>query len=431
MKTLTAFGCIGIALAIAAPAFAQRTDRISVGTGGVQGSADSYAPSITADGRFVAFYSEANDLVPGDLNGTGDVFVRDRVLRTTELVSLSSSGQQGDAGSSYPSISPEGTFVAFMSTAGNLVAGDTDGAWDVFLRDLVHGTTQRISVDPAGQQPDGLSINPYISAGGRFVSFCSYATDLVSGDTNGVQDFFVRDVIHGTTTRVDVDANGVQADLGAAFGAISYDGHFAVFESNATNLVPGDTNGKGDVFVKELATGAITRVNVDSNGVQANGSATYATISSTGRYVVFGSQATNLVPFDTNGTYDVFLHDLVTGTTTLVGAASDGTQANGYTSRGNISDDGRYVAFKSLATNLAPGDTNGAMDIFVRDLVRGITVRVSVSANGAQGNSFSSEPLISPDGRSVAFYSEANNLVPFDTNGAWDVFVVSLANVHP
>ena len=253
----------------------------------------------------------------------------------------------------------------------------------------------------------------------------------------GIASILVQFLVAAAATAQDpmtlcsVDSNGVLANATCWEQAISGDGRFVSFTSRASNLVPNDNNGWFDIFVHDLVTAATERVNVDSRGQQANLAAAYATISADGRYVVFGSMATNLAPSDTNPAMDVFVRDRLTGSTSMVDFSSSGEQANNYTSRGTISADGRYLAFKSTADNLVPGDTNGLMDIFVRDLEKGITRRVSVSSVGAQADGFSSEPTISADGRHVAYYSEAVDLVEHDTNWRWDVFVASPARLEP
>jgi Tol biopolymer transport system component len=410
------------------------TERVSVDSAGNQGNSSSGSPALSADGRFVAFASYATNLVPGDTNGIDDVFVYDRQTGITERISVDSAGNEGNGSSRIPSISADGRFVAFFSYATNLVAGDTNGAPDVFVHDRLTGTTERVSVDSAGIQGDSSSWSPSLSADGRFVAFESYATHLVPGDTNlcsdgrttfPCNDVFVHDRETGITERVSVDSAGTQGDGGSSNPAISADGRFVAFASGATNLVPEDTNGWGDVFVHDRETGTTQRVSVDSAGIQGNGSSTSPSISADGRFVAFGSGATNLVPGDTNGRGDVFVRDRGTGTTERVSVDSAGNQGNGSSGSGGpaISADGRFVAFGSGATNLVPGDTNLRDDVFVRDRGTGTTERVSVDSFARQGNGWSFDPAISADGRFVAFFSYATNLVPGDTNGVEDVFV--------
>jgi Tol biopolymer transport system component len=346
--------------------------------------------------------------------------------RVVQRVSLASDGSQATGPSSGSPISADGRFIAFQSAATDLVPGDTNGLVDVFVHDRLTGQTTRVSVASDGTQATGGSVSPALSADGRFVAFFSDAPNLVPGDTNGLFDVFVHDRLTGETTRVSVASGGAQATGGDSLNAVlSADGRFVAFASEATNLVPGDTNGATDVFVRDRLTGQTTRVSVASDGAQATGTSFFPAISGDGRFVAFDSDATNLVPFDTNGFSDVFVRDRLTGETTRVSVASGGAQATGGGSRRPaLSGDGRFVVFDSGATDLVPGDTNGLMDIFVHDRLTGQTARVNVSAGGAQATGGdSSTPALAADGRFVAFPSLATNLVPDDTGGFADVFV--------
>lgn len=280
-----------------------------------------------------------------------------------------------------------------------------------------------MSVSSDAIQGNDGSDRQSISADGRYVAFTSGASNLVPGDTNGRRDVFVRDNVAGTTARVSVAADGSQADADSYYTAISGDGRYVAFASDASNLVPDDTNGRIDVFVRDIAAGTTARVSVGSDGSQADGHSEWPQISGDGRYVAFFSGASNLVPDDTNWKADVFVHDNVTGSTTRVSVGSDGTQGDADSDRPSISSDGRYVAFSSNASNLVPGDTNGSTDVFVRDVVAATTTRVSVNSDGSQAEGNSRQPSISSDGRYVAFSSSASNLVVGDTNWAPDVFV--------
>jgi Tol biopolymer transport system component len=406
-----------------APVLAQVTQRVSVGSAGAQGNGQSQYPSISGDGRFVAFYSSASNLVPGDTNGVWDVFVRDRQLGTTECVSVSIAGAPGNAESANCPISADGRYVAFSSLASDLVPGDTNGAWDDFVRDRLTGTTERVSVDSAGAQGNDESTNSSISADGRYVAFSSRASNLVSGDTNLRKDIFVRDRQLGTTERINLGVGGVQANRDSYEPAISADGRFVAFHSDAFNLVGGDTNSRLDVFVYDRQLGTTERVSVDSAGVQGNDMSVFPSVSADGRFVAFHSVASNLVGGDTNGSADVFVRDRQLGTTERVSLDSQGVQGNNHSVDPLISADGRYVAFASGASNLVGGDTNGFDDIFVRDRQLGTTERVSLDSAGAQGNDHSVEPAISADGRVIAYWGWASNLVPGDTNAMGDVFI--------
>ena len=407
--------------ALAAPG---DTTRVSVDSSGAQADDTSSEPSISADGRYVAFYSLASNLVAGDTNATFDVFVRDRTTGATTRASVATGGGEANGLSLSPAISSDGRYVAFESYATNLVAGDTNGQDDIFVHDMTTGTTTRASVDSSGTQSNGVSMGAAISSDGRYVGFYSSATNLVAGDTNASSDVFVHDMITGATTRVSVDSSGTQANgFSSSTPSFSSDGRYVAFASDASNLVTGDTNASSDVFVHDMTTGATTRVSVDSSGTQGNNVSGFSSISADGRYVAFGSSATNLVAGDTNASPDIFVHDMTTGATTRVSVDSSGVEGNSTSADASISPDGRYVAFHSQADNLVTGDTNSRWDVFVHDRTTGITTRVSVDSSGAQGNGGSVNPSISSYGRYVAFGSDATNLVTGDTNARNDIFV--------
>jgi Tol biopolymer transport system component len=417
---------IGLGVLLWNAASAQVTVRVSVGPGGSQGNGVSGQAMISDDGRFVAFESVATNLVAGDTNGVSDAFVRDRVTGATDLVSVGLGGAPGNHLSELPTISGDGRFVAFASLASNLVAGDANNRFDVFVRDRVAGVTELVSVDSAGVQSNDDSFLASISADGRYVAFVSSAGDLVAGDTNGAFDVFVHDRVTGATERASVASNGAQADFDSDSCAISADGRFVVFSSSATNLVPGDMNDEYDVFLRDRQNGITECISVDAAGLPGNAFSADASISGDARFVVFPSNASDLVPGDTNGSRDTFLRDRQAGTTERVSLGSGGAEGDHGGDAGTVSSDGRYVAFASFSTNLVAGDTNGLSDVFVRDRVGGATVRVSVDSLGGQANQRSTLRwfgAMSPDGRSVAFQSYGSNLVPGDTNGTADVFV--------
>ncbi|MEG4109788.1 calcium-binding protein [Microcoleus sp. S13_C5] len=405
--------------------------RVSVDSAGNQANGFSNAYSISANGRFVAFQSQASNLVPGDTNNKNDIFVRDLSTNTTTRVSVDSAGIQGNNDSFNPSISADGRFVAFASFS-NLVPEDTNNTSDIFVRDLLTNTTTRVSVDSAGNQGNSLSNNSAISADGRFVAFQSYASNLVPGDTNNRFDIFVRDLSTNTTTRASVDSAGNQGNSDSLTPSISADGRFVAFTSFASNRL-GETNNRDDIFVRDLLTNTTTRVSVDSAGNPGNSDSSSPSISADGRFVAFQSQASNLVPGDTNNFFNqakIFVRDLSTNTTTRVSVNSAGIQGDENSFNPSISADGRFVAFTSRSSNLVPGDTNNKQDIFVRDLSTNTTTRVSVDSGGDRGQYDDAlfGPLISADGRFVAFASGASNLVPGDTNNTTDIFVSDTSN---
>lgn len=328
-----------------------------------------------------------------------------------EFVSVNSAEVQANGRSElFFGASSDGRYVAFGSAATNLVANDTNGVTDIFLRDRISGTTIRVSVGAGGAQANAASNYASVSDNGRIVAFVSAATNLVSGDTNGVDDVFVRDVVGGTTTRVSLGPSGAQLNAAAAFARIESGGRYIAYSSSASNIVAGDTNGVSDVFVADRVTLVNTRVSVGPGGVEANGASERPSISTTGRWVAFQSTASNLIAVDANGTYDIFVRDRTLSTTTLVSATSAGAVGNSASLFGVISGSGGHVAFRSLASDLVAGDTNARYDIFVRARTGGTVERVSVATGGAQANNASSELWISSDGTRVVFATIATNL---------------------
>jgi Tol biopolymer transport system component len=339
----------------------------------------------------------------------------------TIRTSISSTGEEGDASSLGGPVSADGRFVAFDSSASNLVSGDNNGVQDVFLRDLKTGSTQRVSLGGAGNEGNGSSSVLALSNNGRFVTFLSEASNLVAGDNNGVADIFVRDLKKAQTWRIFVNSADGQGNPTNSGFSISANGRFVAFSS----LVEGDTNGVGDVFVRDLKTGVTTRASVDSSGVEGDSGSSNPALSADGRFVAFESYASNLVQDDTNGYQDVFVHDLKTGTTQRVSVNSAGEEASGagFDPSSNcgggsysldsyspsISANGRFIAFLSQACNLVEVDNNAdfisrGVDVFVHDLKTGETKIVSIGNSGEQFY-FNYEPAISANGRFVAFRS--------------------------
>ena len=399
------------------------TTRVSVDSAGSQANGSSTVPSISGDGSYVAFASYARNLVTGDTNNNQDVFIHDSQTGQTIRVSISSAGIQGNNNSGNPSISSDGRYVAFSSNAYNLVAGDTNKKQDVFVHDRQTGQTTRVSISSAGIQGNGSSYDISLSGDGRYVAFTSQAKNLVTGDTNNKRDIFVHDRQTSQTTRVSINSSGLQGSSNSINPSISFDGRHVSFASSSTNLVSGDTNSATDVFVHDRQTGETTRVSVDSAGNQGNGASYNPSISSNGSYVVFESSASNLVSGDTNVVQDIFMHDRLTGETTRVSLDSSGNQSNGASINSAISSSGSYVVFESSASNLVSGDTNAAADIFVHDSQTGETTRVSLDSAGNQSNGAGNNSSISSDGKFQAFQSSASNLISGDTNGVQDVFV--------
>lgn len=518
------------------------TELISVAPDGSWGNDVSTDPAITPDGRYVAFVSEASNLVPGDTNGIADVFVRDTVAQTTTLVSVGaqsfSTSVYLDAIMSTPVITPDGRYVAFFSTATNLVPGQTNTFGDIYLRDLVAGTTTWVSsnapalaladlnvrIAPSSHPvlssdgrfvtfkcgstngigatlilqfdatsgntsviatngfpawvynddlygpeatPDGRFIayctvitntgaiiantvglrcgihlwdsqlttdtlisqdvngnpvtnatsrGPVVSPDGRFVVFLSNATNLVANTISNGYHVYIRDTVAGTTQLVDADTNGVgSVEIDGATVSINSNAQFVAFCSPDGNLVAGDNNHALDVFVRDVTNGTNEMISVRSAAVvpaTGNGITSQLAVSSDGRWIAFTSDASDLVTNDFNGDSDVFLYDTVGGTHALVSVGLDGnTCLGGYSAWPAISADGRFIAFQSAATDLVANDTNGASDIFLRDMQSGTTTLLSLSTNGmSSGNNDSFSPIISQDGRYILFLSKATDL---------------------
>ena len=406
------------------------TRRVSISADEMEATRDSALPSISGDGRFVAFMSRAPNLVPGDDNHALDVFVRDRLDGTTEIVSVSTTGEIGNAASLAPAISRNGRFVAFNSEASNFVPGDVDpgqeGSLEVFIHDRDTGVTERVAVDSNEDYVPVPSFAADLSASGRFVTFTAAAA-LAPGDENQTFDIYVRDREAGTTELLSAPSSGPHLEHPSMFSAISGNGRFVTFDSSQPGLVPNDTNAWNDVFVVDRTADTIERVSVDSDGGQGRRGSTDPEISRDGRFVVFMSDAPDLVWRDSNGAVsDVFLHDRQTGRTMLVSRSTKGRQSPELSGGPSVSDDGTRIAFIAPGGKLVRGDTNDAWDVFVRDRDARVTERVSVGPGGRQalGNE---EPFwaaaISGDGASVAFESTASNLVPRDDNGRADVYV--------
>jgi Tol biopolymer transport system component len=388
-----------------------------VRSNGREANKGSYSATINADGGFVAFDSDASNLKGKDGNHSSDIFLRnrgaDRTLRATK----------GNEGSFNPSISGDGRFVAFESDATNLIPHDLNSSTDILVFDR---STHNITVASAGvknHRTNFDSYEPEISSDGRAIVFTSYATNLVRGDTNGESDVFVRARRRRQTRRVSVRSNGAQANGPSISPDVSSTGRFVVFESSASNLVPGDTNDTYDVFIRDRDAGKTSRLSVSSSGDQAFKPSHEPVVSADGNVVAFWSSAANLVEGDTNHREDIFVHDRLTNTTERVSVRSNGSQTRGGSFAPAVSDDGRFIAFWSYANNLVSQDTNNEPDVFVHDRVTGKTKVLSVGVEGGPSHGASYRPALSGDGMFVAFHSFASNLVTQDRNKVSDVFV--------
>lgn len=423
-RSILLAGLLGVVVLVpATPAAAAvpHTIAASANSNGVLGNRASAASSVSADGRYVAFLSHSTNLVPGDTNRRADIFVRDLRNSTNRRASLGPGSVQANGPSNQPAISANGRFVAFSSFATNLVAGDTNNQPDVFVRDMVAGTTRRVSLRNNGGQANGDNAAPAISADGRYIAFISSASNLVAGDTNGTSDTFVRDTVANTTTRVSVATGGGQANAFSDAPTISADGQLVVFASPATNLVAGDSNGTSDVFLRDRVAGVTVRVSVGAGGAPADGPVTQPAISANGRHVAFVSEATNLVATDTDASPDVVVRNLVVGVNTQVSFRTDSLPGS-FASEPAVSADGNLIAFNT-SSDLVPADTNSLPDIYLRNVSAARTELISIGLAGAPSNGPNADPSISGSGGRVAFSSGATNLVAGDTNTFDDVFV--------
>ncbi|RPF36512.1 PD40 domain-containing protein [Streptomyces sp. TLI_185] len=395
----------------ASAASSPRTSRVSTATDGHQADGASSAPAISADGRYVAFVSAADDLVPGDRNGTADVFVKDVRTGRTQRVA--------DGPASDPALSGDGRYVVF-ATAAALVKDDDNGVDDVYLLDRRTHRTERISTGrPTSWMPNSM---PAISADGRTVAYVTSAPDAAPGDTNERADVIVHDRRTGKNQLVQYTTAGVLADADALFPSLSADGRYVTFDTPAL-LDPdhADVSKTRLVYLRDLRT-QTTELISRPTGYAYKNYADASSISGSGRLVAFESGLYSLVPDDTNKAADVFVYDRAARTTVRVSTAADGTQADGPSDSVSLSANGRYAAFTSAADNLVPGDTNGVADIFLKDLRTGAVERVSLTADGGQADGPSDAVSLSTTGR-AAFSSAATNLVPGDTNSVADVFV--------
>ena len=426
------------AVALTALAFSQTTTRLSTFNGGGQIGDFSRAPAISGTGRFVAFMCP-DDALAGALSN-GDIYVHDRDPDgdgvfdqgngVIEMVSVSSAGVHGNTSSDYPAISSDGRYVAFLSAATNLVVPDTNGFPDIFVRDRQLGLTERITGVGGVPQPNNFSRGIVISGDGRYVAFETTATNQFAGDSNGASDVFRFDRQTLALQLVSINSAGTGvANAASNDPQLSGDGRYVAFESGATNLVAGV--GADQVYVRDMLTGTTSAVSRSSTGALGNQLSFESSISADGRFVAFASYATNFSPLDPGFSKDVYLRDLTLGTTELISVNSLGVKANGSSSSEPVvSADGSYVAFWSSANNLWWNGTS-LTDVYIRDRARGQTRQASFSSGGNAGNGNSanfSGLALAGDGMSVVFASDATNLVPGDTNNRLDVFARELCD---
>jgi len=404
--------------------------RVSVSSNGNQASNDSLNPSISADGMFLVFESKATDLYPVlDDNNKQDVFLRNMITGEITPISVNLSLDFGNGNSGFGRISAYGNCVAYQSESSNLVSGDNNAKVDIFVKNLISGEIERASVSSSEAQANSDSLWPAISADCHYVAFASTATNLVSGDNVGgfVFDIFLRDLWAGTTIRVSEDLSGSDANNTSEYPAISADGRFVAYESMASDLVIGESNLMRDIFRYDRILDENRRASLTNTGGQANSDSYKAAISADGQMVLFWSYA-HLAPLEDPRTNSrpihVYIRDMTANTTKIVSKNSNQQPANynsWYFDPPAISYDGRFASFTSAATNLG-ADMDGWDDIFVRDLISNTTILASQIISPTN-NGRSKESAIASGGSYVAFSSTSSAMVVEDTNGKSDVFV--------
>jgi len=380
--------------------------------------------AISADGNVIAFQSTSTSILPGDTSGTQHIYAFDRGSNSLQRVSVNASGQPANKQSFGATISGDGRYIAFVSDATNLIPDDANASQDVFVYDRKTGEVTRVSVTSDGQEVNDDCREPVISADGRFVAFVSTATNFVKEDLNFSADVFVHELAARTTRRISVTSDGEEADHASGEPAISADGRYVAFTSHARNLAAADTNNAPDIYLHDVQTGRTELISRATNKVIGDRNSDLPSISGDGRFIAFESWASNLAPGDTNHAPDIFVRDRKEETTTCISTTPKGKIAGDDSRDPQITADGRYVAFSSFADDLIPGDTNDKPDIFLHDRRPGKTERISLSYKKEQANKRNVEPTVSADGRFVAFTSKASNLVPDDRNGGLDVFLV-------
>lgn len=392
----------------------QTTTPLVLGPNGAalnNGNSTSYSPTLSADGRLVVFSSSSDHVVPGITNPAGapQIYLLDAQSAVTQLVSATSTGAPCNGWCEDAAISDDGSTIAFVSDATDLPSLPNAGGRQVLVYDVATGLLSRASIALNGALPNGDSFDPVLSGNGRFVAFTSRASNLVVGDTNGLHDVFLRDRVLGTTEWISAPRlGGVAGD--SVLASISRDGALVAFQSDASNLVPNDLPLTDDIFLLDRAHGTFRAVNRTPGGALSNGASRLPRLSQDGQWLVFQSDSTDLVPGDTNGAVDVFAHSLIGQVTFRISQTAQGTAPAGVSDLGFPSSDGRFIVYRSTASDIVSGDTNALADVFLHDVLSGRTELVSVSTAGAQGNFSSDFPQVDSTGRKVIFQSRSSTL---------------------
>ncbi len=408
---------------------------ISVGRDGVQGDSSSYHLSTPDDGRFAAFISTSkNWTAPNPDKETWlNVFVRDRVNDKLSKITYGLGGKATDQDSLDPVVTADGRYISYFSYATNLVPDDTNGhEWlrqgiDVFMYDMQSKGTKRVSLNSAGLEIDGNSVG-MLTPDGRSVLFVSNGRVITEqSHSEGQSAVYLRDLQTGKVEQISKGVNDLYPNGVVDSARGSFDGRYIVYAGEATNLVQGDRNGVRDLFLNDRTTGDTKLFTRDPNGKQANGFSNAPQITHDDRYIVFHSLASNLVPGDTNGLLDIFIYDVQNNSISRVNVTENGTQANGLSKDPSICNTGRFVSYTTEATNLVPGDTNGQRDVIIHDLLTGRNTVATVNESGELGNGRAHLSFLVPDCTAITFASESTNLISGDENGVRDLFMARIS----
>ncbi len=395
---------------------------ISTSDTGVKGNGSSSRPSISGDGRLVAFISGATNLHPADTDAVQDIYVKDLLTGEVSVVSTTGSGVKGNGNSWDPHIAADGSKVTFYSSASNLDPSDSDTTPDIYVKDLASGDLVLASASATGVKGNANSVGPMLSGNGTMVVFTSDATNLDPADLDTASDVYVKDLLTGELILASTSDTGEKSNDFSTATSIAADGTAVSFFSWATNLDPADTDTLADIYVKNLDTGDLMLASTSSSGEKGNADSYFdSRLSADGDSLVFDAYATNLHP-EANGVLQVYLKDLITGKLTLASSTTDGEVAISYTFHAELSSDEASVAFASWAWNLDPSDTDARTDIYLKDLVTGELSLASTNASGVKGDDDSDHPALTADGRSVVFESIADNLDPTDTDTLSDIY---------
>ncbi len=426
---------LGLSIALASTAGAQSLVRIS-GLGGRQMPSGMQPIAISADGQRLLI-SGGDGLFVGDNNGAADLSWFDTRTGVHQRAFPGVGGVVPDGDSAFGALSANERYVVCTSFATNLLPGDTNGVGDAYVLDQQTGVMTRATLAWNGAEPTWDAFSRGVSDNGRFVVFECEDDALVQNDANSTQDIFVRDTLTNTTQLVSMSTAGSSGSGYSDGGKISADGRYVVFNSQASDLILADTNGFTDVFLRDLQLGTTTRVSVSATGIEANGDSMDVSMSPDARWIAFASAATNLAP-GANAGGGIYLVDRTNGQVVNAARSTSGQSTNGWCSNPKLSGDGRYVAFQSFATNLDPLDTDNAeSDNFLRDVQLGVTRIVSIATNGSQGSApstgfqLTNVPMTSADGQRVLFNANLAELVAGDTNDESDAFLWDAASTCP